>query len=107
MVLEFPFFLVNGDYGWIFSIPALLVVVCGAMLYRTRWNRRLLGVLIISLSLVAGWPFYGLLFQLSFGVYTFWELIVMGGIVLSITSALKTMLQKENATAPGDNVTPV
>jgi len=107
MVLEFPFFLVNSDYGWMFSIPALLVVVCGAMQYRTRWNRRQLGVLIISLSLVAGWPFYGLLFQLSFGVYTFWGLIAMGGIVLSITGALKTIVQKESATASGDSVTPV
>ena len=107
MVLEFPFFLVNGDYGWTFSIPALLVVVCGAMLYRTRWNKRLLGVLIISLSLVAGWPFYGLLFQLSFGVYTFWGLIVMVGIALSITGALKTTVQKKNATAPGESATPV
>jgi hypothetical protein len=63
--------------------------------------------LIISLSLVAGWPFYGLLFQLGFGVYTFWGLIVMGGIVLSITGALKTIVQKENSTASGDRTTPV
>jgi len=44
MVLEFPFFLVNGYYGWLFSVPALLVVVCGSLLYRTVWNRRLLGL---------------------------------------------------------------
>jgi len=105
-VLEFPFFLVNGYYGWLFSIPALLVVVCGSLVYRMRWNRRLLGVLIISLSLVAGWPFYGILFQPSFGVYTFWAIIVLAGILLTITGALQTIRQKQNLTAPRDSNTP-
>jgi hypothetical protein len=107
LVLELPILLITGYWEWVFIFPAASVVMCGGLLYRTRWNRRLLGVLIISLSLVAGWPFYGLLFQLSFGVYTFWGLIVIGGIVLSITGALKTIVQKESATAPGDSATPV
>ena len=106
MVLEFPFFLVNGYYGWLFSVPALLVVVCGSLVYRTVWNRRLLGVLIISLSLVAGWSFYGILFQPSFGTYTFWAIIVLGGILLTITGALQTIRQKLNVTAPRDRNAP-
>src|SRR5436189_4429563 len=102
MVLEFPFFLVSGYYGWLFSVPALLVVVCGSLLYRTVWNRRLMGVLIISLSLVAGWPFYGILFQLSFRVYTVWA-IVLAGILLTISGALQTIRQKQDVTAPRDS----
>ena len=105
-VLEFPFFLVNGYYGWLFSIPALLVVVCGSLVYRTVWNRRLLGVLIISLSLVAGWPFYGILFQPSFEVYTIWAIIALAGILLAITGALQTIRQKQNVTAPRDSNAP-
>ena len=106
MVLEFPFFLVNGYYGWLFSVPALLVVVCGSLLYRTVWNRRLLGVLILSLSLVAGWPFYGILFQPGFRVYTIWAIIVLAGVLLTISGALQTIRQKQDVTAPRDSNAP-
>ena len=106
MVLEFPFFLVNGYYGWLFSVPALLVVVCGSLLYRTVWNRRLLGVLILSLSLVAGGPFYGILFQPGFRVYTIWAIIVLAGVLLTISGALQTIRQKQDVTAPRDSNAP-
>jgi hypothetical protein len=57
LVLELPLLLFSGYYGWVFTIPALFVVLCGSLLYRTSWNRQLLGLLAISFAVVAGYPF--------------------------------------------------
>jgi hypothetical protein len=106
LVLELPFLLVAGYFGWIFSIPALLVVVCGGLLYNTRWSRRALGLLSISSSLVAGIPFYGLVIEPAFNMYTVWAIVVLGGIVLTITGALQAIRRKQIATGLSDSGIP-
>jgi len=107
LVLELPILLITGYWEWVFAIPALLVLACGVLLYRTRWNKQLLGVLAISLSAVAGYPFYGYVIQPGFDVYTVWAIIVLLGIVLSITGALQTIRKKQSTTATRDSNTPI
>lgn len=99
LVLELPILLITGYWEWVFIFPALAVVVLGSLLYRTPWNSRLLGVLIILLSLVAGWPFYWRVIPPGFDVYTLWAVIVLAGIVLTIMGALQTIRKKPIATA--------
>jgi hypothetical protein len=99
LVVELPFLLVNGYFGWMFSIPALLVVACGLLLYQRRSNRWVLEVLIISLSLVAGTPFYAILVEPVFNIYSIWALFALAGVIVTIMGARQAIREKQNASA--------
>ena len=97
-VLTLPFLLINGDYEWIFAVPALLVVVGGVSLYRGRRDQRVLGAVIIAAALVAGYPFYGiaaqLLFDLTIDTYILWATIALVGVFLAVMGGLQALRRR-------------
>lgn len=105
LVLTLPFLLINGDYEWIFAIPALLVVVSGFSLYKGKRNPRVLGGMIIASSVIAGYPFYGIASQLvidaSFDTYILWSLLALTGAILAATGGLQIILWKKETEPRG------
>jgi hypothetical protein len=107
LVVELPFLLVSGYFGWIFSIPALFVVACGVLLYQKRSNRRVLEVLIISLSLVAGIPFYAILVEPVFNIYSIWAIFALAGVIVTIMGARQAIREKQTAPAQRNSNAPL
>ncbi len=92
LVLSVPFLLTPASWLSLFTLPALIVVISGILLYRTQVNRRVLGVLVVAGSVSAGFPFYVILVQgVSFNTYYVWSLLATAGTVLGLIGGVQAI----------------
>ncbi len=119
VILFFMILPATAEGGWIWLLPAFLVIVFSVLVYRGWGDRRLLGLLVIAGSLWAAFPFYVgdvvidgylvtafpfyvkspfLFYTRIDPVYTTWAFIGLVGTFLAVLGGLQTIFWKKDTT---------